>query len=64
MIAGLALANAAEAPERLHAALRALLEEPRFTVAARRVAAEVAALPPLAHAPAALHEQLRPARAA
>src|SRR5215210_2568334 len=54
--AGLALANASEAPERLEDALRALLGEPRFTVAARRVAAEVAALPPLADASGVLYE--------
>jgi UDP:flavonoid glycosyltransferase YjiC (YdhE family) len=62
--AGIGLAGAAEAPERLLGAVRALLDEPRFTIAARRVADEVAALPPIAHASAALHEQLRPARAA
>jgi hypothetical protein len=41
-----------------------VLAEPSFAAAARRVAAEVAALPPVDEAPAALSGRLAPARAA
>jgi UDP:flavonoid glycosyltransferase YjiC (YdhE family) len=62
--AGIALAGAAEAPGRLLGALCALLEDPSYAAAAQRVAREVAALPLIDDASAALREQLRPARAA
>jgi UDP:flavonoid glycosyltransferase YjiC (YdhE family) len=58
--AGLAVADPAEIGD----ALRRVLAEPSFAAAARRVAAEVTALPPVDEAPAALSALLAPARAA
>jgi UDP:flavonoid glycosyltransferase YjiC (YdhE family) len=45
--AGIALEGGVEAVSELPRAIRTLLEEPRYLVQARRVAAEVAALPPV-----------------
>lgn len=62
--AGIALGGAAEVRAGLAGAVRRLLDEPAYRVAARRVAAEVAALPRVDEVPSALGEWLRPARAA
>jgi MGT family glycosyltransferase len=53
-----------DGPAGLAAAVRRVLAEPSFRAAARRVQAEIAALPAVDEAPAALRAQLTPARAA
>jgi UDP:flavonoid glycosyltransferase YjiC (YdhE family) len=62
--AGIALSGEHEVPTRLAGAVRRLLERPFHRTAARRVAAEVAALPTVDEAPAVLRESLSVARAA
>jgi len=59
--AGIALPDG---PAELAAAVRRVLAEPSFRAAARRAQAEIAALPAVDEAPAALLAQLTPARAA
>jgi UDP:flavonoid glycosyltransferase YjiC (YdhE family) len=59
--AGVALPDG---PAGLAAAVRRVLDEPAFRAAARRVSAEIAALPPVDEAPAALERSLALPRAA
>jgi UDP:flavonoid glycosyltransferase YjiC (YdhE family) len=62
--AGIGFGGAEQAMRGLEDAVRRLIEEPSYRAAARRVADEVAALPPVSAAAAALTGWLRPARAA
>jgi UDP:flavonoid glycosyltransferase YjiC (YdhE family) len=62
--AGIGLSGAEEALTGLEDCLCRLIEDPSYAAAARRVADEVAALPPVSGAAAAVADWLRPARAA
>jgi UDP:flavonoid glycosyltransferase YjiC (YdhE family) len=62
--AGLVLGGEADVRTELGAAVRRLLDEPSHRAGARRVAAEVAALPSVDEAPEFLRDQLGEARAA
>ena len=61
---GAGIALAPDAPADLGDAVRRLLAEPSYRAAARRVAAEVAALPSVDDAPAIVRAWLRTAKAA
>ena len=62
--AGIGFGGAEEAMSGLEDAVRRLVEDPSYRAAARAVADEVSALPPVSAAAAALTGWLRPARAA
>jgi UDP:flavonoid glycosyltransferase YjiC (YdhE family) len=61
---GAGIALEPEAPSGLGEAVRRLLDEPSYARVAQRVAAEVAALPAVDEAPAALRDWVHAARAA